>query len=110
MSPQTIAAAKTPSPATSALVARANQIREEEMKRLLQATTGSARLYERAKRICPSGVVSSFRRWSRTRSISPMEREARSGTRTAEHTRTFTADLGPWWWVTRHPRICRGGA
>lgn len=62
MSSQTIAAAKTSSPATNALVARANQIREKEMKRLLQATTGSARLYERAKRILPFGVVSSFQK------------------------------------------------
>ncbi|MEO8294863.1 MAG: aspartate aminotransferase family protein [Gemmatimonadota bacterium] len=48
--------------ATQALVSRANQIREREMKRLLAATTGSAKLFERARRTLPFGVVSSFQK------------------------------------------------
>ncbi|MEO8199912.1 MAG: aspartate aminotransferase family protein [Gemmatimonadota bacterium] len=44
------------------LVARANHIRETEMKRLLAATPQSARLFERARRILPFGVVSSFQK------------------------------------------------
>ena len=44
------------------LVTRANQIREVEMKRLLDRTTASARLYERARKTLPFGVVSSFQK------------------------------------------------
>ena len=44
------------------LIARANQIREVEMQRLLERTTASARLYERASRSLPFGVVSSFQK------------------------------------------------
>ena len=47
---------------TGQLIARANQIREAEMKRLLERTTGSARLFERATRSLPFGVVSSFQK------------------------------------------------
>ena len=44
------------------LLARAERIRETEMARLLQRTPGSARLYERAVRRLPFGVVSSFQK------------------------------------------------
>jgi glutamate-1-semialdehyde 2,1-aminomutase len=47
---------------TEQLVARANQIRDVEMKRLLDRTKASARLYERARKILPFGVVSSFQK------------------------------------------------
>jgi glutamate-1-semialdehyde 2,1-aminomutase len=44
------------------LLARARQIGEKEMARLLERTTASARLYERAVRLLPFGVVSSFQK------------------------------------------------
>jgi glutamate-1-semialdehyde 2,1-aminomutase len=56
------AVAKPASAATNRLVARANQIRETEMQRLLERTPASARLFERAKKTLPFGVVSSFQK------------------------------------------------
>jgi glutamate-1-semialdehyde 2,1-aminomutase len=44
------------------LLARARQIGEQEMARLLERTKASARLYERAVRLLPFGVVSSFQK------------------------------------------------
>jgi glutamate-1-semialdehyde 2,1-aminomutase len=44
------------------LLERAKQIRAQEMERLLQRTRGSAQLYERAVRLLPFGVVSSFQK------------------------------------------------
>ncbi len=44
------------------LIERAKRIREAELARLLARTTGSARLFERAARILPFGVVSSFQK------------------------------------------------
>ncbi len=44
------------------LLARARQIGEQEMAKLLERTRGSARLYERAIRLLPFGVVSSFQK------------------------------------------------
>ena len=44
------------------LLARAQEIRDEELGRLLAATPASARLFERARRILPFGVVSSFQK------------------------------------------------
>jgi len=44
------------------LLARARQIGEQEMARLLERTGASARLYERAVRLLPFGVVSSFQK------------------------------------------------
>jgi glutamate-1-semialdehyde 2,1-aminomutase len=44
------------------LLARARQVGEEEMKRLLARTPGSAALFQRASRILPFGVVSSFQK------------------------------------------------
>jgi glutamate-1-semialdehyde 2,1-aminomutase len=44
------------------LLARAAHIAEEEMARLLARTPASARLYQRATRILPFGVVSSFQK------------------------------------------------
>lgn len=44
------------------LIARARRIREQEMERLLARTPQSARLFERASRILPLGVVSSFQK------------------------------------------------
>jgi glutamate-1-semialdehyde 2,1-aminomutase len=49
-------------PRTEHLIARANQIRDVEMKRLLDRTSASARLYERARKTLPFGVVSSFQK------------------------------------------------
>ncbi|MGH7703713.1 MAG: hypothetical protein ACREMO_11500, partial [Gemmatimonadales bacterium] len=52
-----------PRPAgTEKLLARARQLGEEEMKKLLAHTPKSARLYDRARRILPYGVVSSFQK------------------------------------------------
>ena len=47
---------------TEKLLARARQLGEEEMKKLLAHTPKSARLYDRARRILPYGVVSSFQK------------------------------------------------
>jgi glutamate-1-semialdehyde 2,1-aminomutase len=47
---------------TAQLIARANQIRDAEMNRLLERTRASARLFERATRSLPFGVVSSFQK------------------------------------------------
>ena len=44
------------------LLTRARQIGEQEMARLLERTKASARLYERAVRLLPFGVVSSFQK------------------------------------------------
>jgi len=44
------------------LLARARQIGEQERARLLERTRASARLYERAVRLLPFGVVSSFQK------------------------------------------------
>lgn len=44
------------------LLARARQIGEQEMAKLLERTKASARLYERAVRLLPFGVVSSFQK------------------------------------------------
>ena len=55
-------ATQSPSTRAEQLVARANQIREVEMKRLLARTTASARLFERARKTLPFGVVSSFQK------------------------------------------------
>ena len=44
------------------LLARARQIGEQEMARLLERTKASASLYERAVRLLPFGVVSSFQK------------------------------------------------
>ena len=56
--------ATTSHPTASAdqLIERAKRIRETEMARLLERTQGSARLFERASRILPFGVVSSFQK------------------------------------------------
>ena len=54
--------AKPASAATNRLVARASQIGRTEMQRLLERTPASARLFERAKKILPFGVVSSFQK------------------------------------------------
>jgi glutamate-1-semialdehyde 2,1-aminomutase len=48
--------------ASDRLLARARQIGEAEMARLLARTTGSARLFDRAARILPFGVASSFQK------------------------------------------------
>jgi glutamate-1-semialdehyde 2,1-aminomutase len=44
------------------LLSRARQIGEEEMSKLLARTTGSSRLFDRAVRILPFGVASSFQK------------------------------------------------
>ena len=44
------------------LLARAREIAERETAKLLERTPGSARLFERAARILPFGVVSSFQK------------------------------------------------
>ena len=44
------------------LLTRARQIGEQEMARLLERTKASSRLYERAVRLLPFGVVSSFQK------------------------------------------------
>lgn len=62
MTTQPLTAPASPSSRADQLVARANQIREVEMSRLLARTTGSAALYERARKILPFGVVSSFQK------------------------------------------------
>jgi glutamate-1-semialdehyde 2,1-aminomutase len=49
---------------SSRLLARAKQLCEEETARLLARTQGSARLFERARRTLPFGVVSSFQKGS----------------------------------------------
>jgi glutamate-1-semialdehyde 2,1-aminomutase len=46
------------------LLARALAIGEAETRRLFERTPGSARLYERARRVLPFGVVSSFQKGS----------------------------------------------
>jgi glutamate-1-semialdehyde 2,1-aminomutase len=46
----------------SRLLSRAQQIADEEMKRLLARTPQSAALYQRARTILPYGVVSSFQK------------------------------------------------
>src|SRR5882672_1383676 len=54
-----------PAPRASArpeLLARARQIQQQEMSRLLARSSGSARLFERASRTLPLGVVSSFQK------------------------------------------------
>jgi glutamate-1-semialdehyde 2,1-aminomutase len=48
----------------SRLLARAKQLGDEETARLLARTQGSARLFERARRMLPFGVVSSFQKGS----------------------------------------------
>lgn len=48
----------------SRLLARAKKLCEEESARLLARTQGSARLFERARRTLPFGVVSSFQKGS----------------------------------------------
>src|SRR3989442_13849117 len=45
---------------TDHLTARAQEIAAVEQRRLLDRTTGSARLYQRAARVLPSGVASNF--------------------------------------------------
>jgi glutamate-1-semialdehyde 2,1-aminomutase len=53
----------TPHPsAAGRLLERAKQIRALEMERLLARTKGSAQLFERASRLLPFGVVSSFQK------------------------------------------------
>ena len=55
----------TTSPSTASadhLIERAKRIREAELPRLLERTKGSAQLFERALRILPFGVVSSFQK------------------------------------------------
>jgi glutamate-1-semialdehyde 2,1-aminomutase len=53
----------TPHPAAAdRLAERARQIRAQEMDRLLARTGKSARLFERASRLLPFGVVSSFQK------------------------------------------------
>lgn len=52
----------TTSPATDRLLARAKEIRDRELAQVLARTPGSARLFERASRILPFGVVSSFQK------------------------------------------------
>jgi glutamate-1-semialdehyde 2,1-aminomutase len=54
--------AATTRPAADRLLARAQELRTREMDRLLARTTGSARLFERASRRLPFGVVSSFQK------------------------------------------------
>jgi glutamate-1-semialdehyde 2,1-aminomutase len=44
------------------LLSRARQIGEEEMSKLLARTTGSSRLFDRAVKILPFGVASSFQK------------------------------------------------
>ena len=48
--------------ATAALLARAREIAERETATLLERTPESARLFERARRILPFGVASSFQK------------------------------------------------
>jgi glutamate-1-semialdehyde 2,1-aminomutase len=48
--------------ASDRLLARAHQIGEAEMTRLLARTTGSAGLFDRATRVLPFGVASSFQK------------------------------------------------
>ncbi len=52
----------TPRAAIDLLLARAQQLRAQEMDRLLARTKGSAQLFERASRRLPFGVVSSFQK------------------------------------------------
>ena len=54
--------ASTKSGVSEQLLPRARQIGEEEMTRLLARTQGSASLYQRAVKILPFGVVSSFQK------------------------------------------------
>jgi glutamate-1-semialdehyde 2,1-aminomutase len=51
-----------PTASADRLIERAKRIRETEMARLLERTQGSARLFQRASRILPFGVVSSFQK------------------------------------------------
>lgn len=51
-----------PTASADHLTERAKRIRETEMARLLEHTRGSARLFERAAKILPFGVVSSFQK------------------------------------------------
>jgi glutamate-1-semialdehyde 2,1-aminomutase len=51
-----------PTASADHLIERAKRIRETELARLLERTQGSARLFERASRILPFGVVSSFQK------------------------------------------------
>jgi len=51
-----------PTASADHLIERAKRIREVELARLLEQTRGSARLFERASRILPFGVVSSFQK------------------------------------------------
>ena len=87
------------------LLARARQIGEQEMARLLERTKASARLYERAVRLLPFGVVSSFQKMQPYPIYVTRGREAISGTRTGRNTSTSIAASAPWWVGHAHPRI-----
>src|SRR3954465_10374970 len=62
MSQPMTASPKPAAAGTNRLVARANQIRETEMQRLLQRTPASARLFEPAQKLLPLARVSSFQK------------------------------------------------
>ncbi len=62
MSHPTTAAAEPRSSAHQSLLARARQIQQDETNRMLSRTQGSARLFDRASKILPLGVVSSFQK------------------------------------------------
>ncbi|HKV74366.1 MAG TPA: aspartate aminotransferase family protein [Gemmatimonadales bacterium] len=62
MSHPTMAAPATRASARPELLARAREIQQEEMTRLLKRTQGSAQLFQRASRTLPLGVVSSFQK------------------------------------------------
>lgn len=62
MTTQPMTASQPHSARAEQLVTRANQIRDVEMARLLERTPASAALFQRAQRILPFGVVSSFQK------------------------------------------------
>ena len=94
--------------AADRLLERAKQIRAQEMDRLLARTGKSARLFERASRLLPFGVVSSFQKMQPyPLYVTRMERAATSGTRTAASTSTFTTASAPWSWGTPIPASSR---
>ena len=84
--------------------ARIAQLTEREEAHLNAETSGSARMYERSRKVMPIGVPSSYQ----VRAPHPifLERGSarRSGTSTAPSTATSTTASARWCRATRTPR------
>ena len=101
--------ATVPSPEQAGLdrlLARAQQMCDEEMRRLLARTPGSAALFERARRTLPFGVVSSFQKVLPLSGVRlPGQGQPHLGPGRAASISTSMAASARWWSGHAHPRI-----